>query len=161
MVVFWPLRPGFVILLVRHYYMLAYVYPHPVDVPWIFALWICPICQTFETVSASKIYYIAYNEETDTRYIAPNGEQRTSNETKQFDVGEGRSGEIRNAENLSDNAFDILRGTIDGRRCTSVSSPYHFACGGDHQPCLQSEVLCLNEGERFLPQTEVRVGLEE
>jgi len=80
-----------------------------------FALWIRPIYQTFGTVSAPKIYYIIYNKKIDTRYKAPNGEQRASNETKQFDVGEGRSGKIGKAEDLSDSAFDFLRGTIGGR----------------------------------------------
>jgi len=65
-------------------------------------------------VSASKIYDM-YDKQADTRYKAPSGEQRASNETKQFDVGEGGSGKISDAEDLSNETFDFLRGTIGSR----------------------------------------------
>ena len=75
--------------------------------------------------------------------------------------GEMGSNRIGKVEYPADDAFDLLRRTIGSRRCASVSPPYRFTCGGDHQPCLQSKILCLSVGERFLPQTEVNVGLEE
>ena len=80
---------------------------------------------------------------------------------QQFDGGGEGSDRIGKAEDLADNAFYLLCGTVGSWGCTSISSPYRFACGGDHQPCLQSQILCLGVGERFLSQTEVYVGLEE
>jgi len=109
-------------------------------------------------VSASKIYYNMYNKQTqDIRHKKENNGQATK---QQFDV-EGGSDKIRKAEDLADDAFHLLCGTIGGRGCASISSPYHLACGRDHQPRLQSQVLCLSVGEGLLSHAEVHVGLEE
>ena len=66
-------------------------------------------------MSAPKIYYNMYNKKADTRSKAPSGEQRASNETKQFDVGEDRSGKTSEAKDLSNDTSDFLRGTVGGR----------------------------------------------
>lgn len=47
------------------------------------------------------------------------------------------SGKIGKAEDLTDDAFHLLCGTIGGWGCTSISSPYRLTCGGYHQPRLQ------------------------
>lgn len=73
----------------------------------------------------------------------------------------GRLDKTVKMEDLANDASDLIRGTIGGWRGASVSSPYRFACGRDHQPCLQSKVLCLGEVERFFPHAEVHVRLEE
>lgn len=85
-----------------------------------------------------------------------------SNETEQFDMeGRERLDKIGKTEDLTDSASDLLRRTIGGRGCASVSSPDRFACGGDHQPCLQSKVLCLSVVERLFPHAKVHVRLQE
>jgi hypothetical protein len=127
-----------------------------------FASWICPVYKTFETVSGPKIYYVMYNKQLiqDIKHQMEDNTRATKQSNSMWG-GQIRSCKIGKAEDLSDSKFYVLRGTVGGRRCTSISSPYRFACGGDHQPRLQSKVLCLSVGERFLPQTEVHVGLEE
>ena len=71
------------------------------------------------------------------------------------------SDEIGGAENLTNDALHLFRRAVGRWGRTSISSPYRFACGGNRQPRLQSEVLCFNVGERLLSQAEVHVGLEE
>lgn len=131
------------------------LYPH-------FAYNFCSAYQKVKTASTPKNYITPHaTRKADTIYTAFIRKHKASNGREQFDSEGEYSDLVGKVENLANDALHLSRRAIGRWGCTSISSPYCFACGGYHQPRLQPEVLRLSVGERLLSQAEVHVGLVE